>query len=681
MPNGMINDNTFELSSLRGGLDDTSPYNSLESDACTTAENVEFVLSTLGERRKGCVAIDIPAAFNIGVQNTVTWMYRHIPDNDEEEAELWALAQTLGGGFYSIQKRTSAGWVVVTPSAIDAIDVTTPQAHRMTAQSLHSKTFISFKSVSLADRLHVVDDGLVIRRAGIAASTFALTAADNGVGVFTGTRYYRMRYTVKSGSTTLRRSEPGVVTSITPSGAGAGVLVTLIGASTESPTHWELEASIDNINYYIIATQVIATTTYTDSEPYSTAYSAFTLSEPIGAYTLLPSCKYLSADNDRLVMAGSWEDPDLASRVTWTPAFASPGVGNDERYDLDTDPFVDLDSYEGGEITGMSRNVNGYIYVFKRSHIYRMVRTGQRKAAYEAIPLTKIRGALPGSIVEAVDQAGKPTLYFLDPSVGPTRLGSDGLEWCGRDIQELWKRVNVNALVPCHGVYYSNSKQLHYWIAVDGADYPNMKIIAHVNEMRSSEEGARRGWVTVSKGTRLGDAHCSVMFADNVDDVGARSTNLVPFIGKLAWTIGSAPPIAINDLIQRCNTGGTDAHTTGDTLSSYRAVLTSRPFMPAGLLSQCEIQAGAILMTASEDPEGVVFVKLIKNFGAEEKTTSTEFYTPNGESHVIVKLDDLAVAEVKAFQLSLGDLEESVTPPETWELNTLQLKITGGNTT
>jgi hypothetical protein len=667
-----LNGDNFDLTSLRGGLDDTSPTMALAADACVTAENVEFVNSTLGERRKGCTAIDLSTDTTDPRFDAVVWMYRHLPVNDEGEAELWTLAQSLTTLDSVLVRKKKTGWETIVPN--DLIYAEDGNGHRISAQTLHGNLFIAYKST--ANRLHVFD-GTSLRRTGLAEPAVP-TVGNTGAGAYAATiRYYRVRYTVMSGTRVVLRSEPSDSVSFTPSGTGTAARVTKPATINENETHWEVEASSDNANFYRITQVVVGTTTYDDSAAPSTYATTGTLSEDIGDYTLIPSGKFLTADQDRLVIAGSYEDSAEASRVRWTPVFSGPGVGNDERLESDTDPFLDLDGFEGGEITGISRAVNGYIFVFKRSHIYRLVRTGQRNQAYDAVPLTKARGAMPGSLVEAINQAGQPSLYFLDPSVGPTRLSTNGLQWCGRDIQNFWSRVNVNALVPCHGVYYNTKRQLHYWVAVDGSDYPNAKIILHVNEVRDTDEGGRRGWVTVAKDDRIATAHCSAMFASNVDTADSRSFLLVPFIGKEKWAVGLN---TIRDYIQQCDTGGTDAFTTADTDADYRATVTSKPFALAGLLNQHEIQAGVLLSKAASEPDGLVFVKLIGDFGKTEAIASATLYVDAAETHVIQPLDSLNLAELRTIQISMGDLDDSVTPPDTWELHRLQLKVSPGKT-
>src|SRR5690606_5003066 len=105
-------------------------------------------------------------------------------------------------------------------------------------------------------------------------------------------------YTVQSVGTTLRRSEPSASQSFTPSGSGTAARVTKPATISEGETHWEIEASTDNVNFYVIATQAVGTTTYNDSADPDT-YSDNPLSEDIGDYTLLWSAKFLSVDEDR----------------------------------------------------------------------------------------------------------------------------------------------------------------------------------------------------------------------------------------------------------------------------------------------------------------------------------------------------------------------------------------------
>lgn len=667
----MATNSIFAINSLRGGLNDSDAPTALENDACTVAENIEFVRSMLGERRAGCVPITLPTSITGDTTlDAVTWGFRHLPTSNESAAELWLLAQSILSTQNILVRRTQSAWGTISP--LDAITSSTNRGHKLSAASLHGKLFLAYKSA--VSRLHVYD-GTTLRRTGLATPAAAPTGADTGTPgtVYAGTRFFRIRYTVKSGSTTLRRSEPSAVLTFAPSGTGTAARVTKPASISESETHWELEASTDNSNFYRIATTVVGTTTVDDSVAFATGYAiSGTLSEDTGDYTNLPSAKFLSVDNDRLILGGDWEDTAAGSRIIWTPTFNAPGSGNDERQEFDTDPTLDLDGFEGGELTGLSRAVNGYLYATKWSHIYKLVRSGIRQRAYDAIPLTKAKGALPGSLVEAIDQTGAPSQYILDPKTGPMRIGASGLQSCSRDIETLWRRVNIDAAIPCHGFYYPESRQVHWHIAVDDSSYPNMKIVAHINEFRDTPDGARRGWVTVSKDSRIATAHCSFMFSANIDSTDARELNLVPFIGKAEWTIDATD---IRDLVQRCDTGSTDAHTTGDTASGYRGKVRSKPFLPSGLLGKHGVMSAALIAKSAEDPDDTIYIKGIRDFGTESKTVDTDLNPSGSEEHVIKQLDDLSFSEVYALQIEIGDLDEDVDPASAYEVNGIALRL------
>jgi hypothetical protein len=659
----------FTLFSLRGGLNDSDPAPALNPDDCTVAENVEFVYSTLGERRLGCTAISLPTSITADANMTaVTWMHRHLPTSNEGAAELWVLAQNLAGSQYVLTRRNQTVWTTI-PLALDTLTVNTPFGHRISATSLHGKLFFAFNTDQ--DILHVWD-GTTLRRVGMGTPA-APTAVDTGVaGAFAGTRYYRIRYTVMSGTTVLRRSEPGATLTFAPSGTKTGAVVTKPASIGESETHWEIEASTDNANFYRLAQTVVGTTTYTDTVALGTGYATSgTLSADTGDYTRIPSGKFLVSDDDRLVIAGSWENADYASRIWWTPVYGdTTGVGNDERLEMDTDPFLDLDGFQGGELTALSKSINGYIFAFKWGHIYKVVRKGQRTQAYEAFPLTKVKGALPGSVVEAFDEGGNPSLFFLDPKTGPHRIGKNGIEWAGRDIQTFWATVNKDATVPCFGLYYPEKRQVHYWVATGSANYPDSKIIVQTNEMRSTDQGARRGWSTVPSGNRIADAHCGVLFSTNVDTANSRNQTLVPFIGKTQWTVNA---VTIKDLVQQCDTGQTDAFTSGDTTAAYTAKVRSKPFLTAGLLQKHGVQACTLLAKANSSQTDTVYVKVIRDFGKDTSPAVTTTLVPSGsETDVIKELDNLSFSELKAMQVEFGD---SSTPTNQWRLNGFAAKI------
>lgn len=370
------------ISSLRGGMNNADPSISLPDDQCVLAKNVEWVESMLGERRRGSVAISVSGS-DLSGRDRVTFLHRHLPTSDETAAELWALGVT-GTASSSLCKKTTS-WSTITLS--EAITLTGSYQYQVSAQTLHGKLFLAYKSA--VDRLHVSSNGTTVRKTGIGEPA-APTAANQGAGAIEVIRYYRIRYTEQVGGATIRRSEPSITLTFDPTAAGA-VRVTKPASLSEGETHWELEASHDSIDFYTIAVTVVGTTFYDDS---NTDYTTFELSETVEDYALIPSGEFLSADEDRLLIGGSFEEDEFASRVSWTPVFNDPGVGNDERIPTATTNFLDLDTYEGGKLTGLSSPVMGSVWAFKTSHIYKLVRTGDRARAYEPVTMTKARGAV-----------------------------------------------------------------------------------------------------------------------------------------------------------------------------------------------------------------------------------------------------------------------------------------------
>jgi hypothetical protein len=640
----------FPILSLRGGQNDTDAPTELADDQCVVARNVEFVRAPLGERRRGASAITLPAA--ITAHTEVTFLHNHVPGEDQTAAELWALGVT--GTSSSTMARKTSSWSTMTLD--DAIVLTSNYKYKVRAQSLHGKLFLAYKSA--AARLHVYDGSGTVRRVGITEPAAAPTAANSGgVGTFAGTRYYRVRFTKQSGGTTLLRSEPSDVLTFAPSGTNATVTVTRPTAVSEGETHWELEASVDNTLFYVIATTAIATTTATDSTVYSPGYAdAYQLAPDIGDYTLVPSGKFLCVDRDRLVIAGDYEDSAFASRVTWTPVLKDPGSGNDERLENDQDPRVDLDPGEGGGITGMIA-VNGSIWVFKQSRIFKLTASGVRNRAYDVTPISKVRGAIEDSVVEGVDETGNTAIFFLDPSIGPCRINIEGVKQCGKDIENTWRTVNLDANVVARPFYDAEAKQVHWKIATSGATTPNLELVLHVNFSRDAEhDGARRGWVVWDG--EITEALAVCMFADNIEASTTRSRRLRPLMGT-----------ANSGLVWQTDTGVTDNGTT------YAARILTKPYSRAGVMNQFEVQGVYVIGKAVTSAQ--VDISIEANFELFNKEAQTVSFTPtSSETRVIKNLDNLGLSECRVAQVEIEDT--SPAGSARWELEYLILREIGG---
>lgn len=646
--------NIFVIRSLRGGLNNTDPAITLPDDQCIQANNVEFIKSALGERRQGTIAISLPA--NILSKDRVPFMFRHLPSVDETASTLFVLGVTGTSGYQLVYKDTA--WHDITIS--DTVDLSGFNQYRWQAVSLHGKAFFAFNSN--VDRLHVYDTLGNFRRVGVKTPAAAPTAADDaGAGTFSGVRYYRVRFIEKSGATVLRRSEPSAVLTFTPNSAKAGVTVTKPATVSEGETHWELEASLDNANFYVIATTVVGTTTFDDTNALVPGYAGlFLLSEDIGSYDLIGSARYLSADSDRLIWAGSWEDDSLGSRVGWTPVSNAAGVGNDERSDANFDPTLDLDGYEGGSITGLSQTSGGSFFVFKLNHIYKLVRTGEATASYDVVTISKDRGALHGSVISGVDQLGRPAIYFLDTSVGPCRYGSNGIEWCGSDIRDTWITVNRDAnKVICSGLYDPISRQVQWNVALNSSNTPNLTLVVQTDAMKSDDTGTHRGWATWD-GNRA-KALCACLYSDNIDANAARSRTLRPFIGLEGL-----------GLVHRCDVGNTDNSIP------YTATIVTKPYLLSSILAASGAMVGALLAKAITG--ATLSLRLIRDFGLEITPINSISTTPSilNETDVIKKLDNLVMSEAKVLQVEFVD--DNAGGTTRWQLNQFAMKSRGEQT-
>ena len=657
----------------------------MEKDACPIADNVEFFYSTLGERRAGCEATiqHFDMVDNPDLEAAV-WMHWHTPDEDPTHDELWVLTVeatnvpvmyrwAATGWLYRF---SSTGWSIVTWSSDDDTpDVSGSYGTQIYGQSLNGKLYLAFKSVTGLDRLHVWD-GRTIRRVGLKTFAAAPTAADDGgVGTYAATlRYYRTRSVeidAADDTTVRRRSEPSASVSFTPNGNDTGVVVTRPTLIDEGETHWEVEVSLDDATFYRLSRVARETATYTDSAA-TTTYADNTQSDAVGSYLLIPSAKFLATDAGRLMIGGSWETPDDSDAIQWTPQKNDPLPAADERLDDAASPRVDLDTFEGGEMSGLAKNTNGNIVATKREHIYRLARTGQLVGAYEVLPaLSKSIGAYPRSLVEAVDEGGRPALYFLDPESGPSRYGVDGIQGCSANLRTLWRRINKSAIVPCHGVYYADKLQIHYWLALDSSNYPNVKIILQTNQVcADAVSGAQYGWSTAGflAENRIAVARCSTMFHSNIE-LPSRDLSVVPFIGKAVWTVLGSD---VTEVIQRCDVGTTDADSTGDTDSDYLAKIRTRPFFLTGILNHHEVLNAAILGIANTS----VKVTIRGDFGktGATDTVTADFTAVGSETHVIDILDDLEIAELSAVDIQFED----ATSVSQWQLFQFAMKVGPG---
>ena len=201
-------------------------------------------------------------------QDTIVHLSQFLVNNDITTPEMWAFG-AIAGSSILMAHRVSGVWSAVTPD--DTPTNTAPDVYNYTAQTLNAKHFFFYRSAQ--DRLHVWD-GTFLRRTGLAQPAAPSVANSVPAGSYATTRYFRVRYTEMSGATVKRRSEHSATTTFTPSGANDGAVITKPAAISEHETHWEVEASTDNSNFYRIAQVAVGTTTYTDNTAFATGYAS-----------------------------------------------------------------------------------------------------------------------------------------------------------------------------------------------------------------------------------------------------------------------------------------------------------------------------------------------------------------------------------------------------------------------
>lgn len=621
------------LASFRGGLNDTDPPHALSDDECTIAENVEFFFSTLGERRKGSEAVDITDS-SINTQSVVSFITQWFPTSNVARPELFVTSVVPGTSVVLSRRDVTNVWSVISP--IDAIGVDIPDIYGMNVQPLNGKLFFAYRSAK--DRLHVWD-GTLLRPTGLSEPVAAPTGANEGSGSYATVRYFRIRYVKRSGSVVLLRSEPSDTLTITPSGSGAGITITRPALIGEGETDWEVEASADGITFYHIATVAKATTTYNDeTNIVTTDYADLgPLSEDIGTYELLSSYKYLSVDGDRLIVGGHWTDETKKSTIAWTPVKADPGAGNDERLPLEFDNTEDLDTSDGGEITGISPSVNGTWYVFKWNRIYKMTRTGSVVRAYTSLKLSSTIGAIPGSIISAIDEGGRACIYFLDPFIGPCRLGTFGIQQIN-GLRSTWKRVNTTAYIPAKVAYYPDKQQIRWIVSADGNVTPSLGLTLQITEMKTTTTGAQGGWSHVTG--HLPTAYTIAVINEPIlNESGDLVLSRRPYYGMVT-----------PDFLQRGDTTDQDAG------QDYVARIRSKPFFSAGLLNKWGVMTCALL--ASANATSSVKISLIRDFDRESddvNTLTTDLAPLSTESYVVRVFNDLNLSEARAIQVEFSD--------------------------
>ena len=646
------------IADLRGGRNDTDPPMSLPDNQCVEALNIDWKDATLGRKRGGADAVSLTGgtAFNA----TIASLLRHVPGASEGAAELWA----IDGDSVPVKRLTGGtAWANVTMD-----DAVASGTHDFMGASLNGKLFLAFDSA--VDRLHVYDPGLAtprVRRVGFATPAAPTAANGGGAGAYAATlRYYRVRWLQMSGTTVVRRSEPGASVSFTPGGANANATVTQPAVAGEGETHWEIEASTDNTTWVAHQSQLrsstqiaIATTTYADTT-LTSAYTGYPVTDTTGLHARFPSVKYLITDGNRLLGTGAWETAGADSggrnsRIWFTPVLGSADKGDDERSTNTTTQknFVDLNENDGGFNTGLGGPVNGVPYAFKYRQVWKLRPTGDVATPYLPRKLRDDIGCIAQkTIAIGEDQQGRAALYFLSHR-GPYRVTSDGdVQYLGRDNEVTWRSINLaSTSVVGHSVYYPDLHQWWVWIATAAANLPDVKMVFDVQLGHLTETGQVRGGWAKHTGASA-SVYASCLFSNTLG--ATMSSDLKPHVST-----GSA--------ILKCDVTAT----TNDAGTNFQAYVTTKPLMTTDELGR-KTGLNEVVLLAKTQSGVTITLTIDRDFGAETRTATVSLTAVGSETRAALKFDGSVMGEANVLQLQVGD---AAAASNTWTLDAMTIPL------
>ncbi len=630
---------------LRGGRNGVDPPQSLQETQVREAINVDWFNATGGRKRAGVASVTLTGSPFTG---TISSAFRHVPTTDETLAELWASddAATPNIG------RLTGGTAWAAPTLKDA---PTGNGWDFTYASLNGKLFIAYKSG--VDRLHVWDPvANSVRRTGLAVMGVP-TEADTGGGAYAAVlRYYRTRATVQVAGVTVLRSEPSASSGFTPSGAGTAARVTKGTVPSEGETHWELEASLDNVTFFRIATIVIGTSTYDDSAV-TTTYASNPASALSGTYTLQKSYKYIAADQGRLLGFGAYTTTNPQSRLEFSAVLGSSDIGDDER--VPTGNYKGLDENDSGSATALFGPVNGSFFAGKYRQFWKLTPTGSPALPYSEMCLSKIVGVLgPHAIKVAEDENGRPVIMWMSWR-GPYRLGVTGPEYLGKGVED--KTIGANGgvslslaatKVVSHLQWFGDKRQLWCWAATDGANDPNLVMAYNVGRAAipfTVDEGVPSGWSLFTGG--VASARCSVMFSNTI--AAAMSRDLKPYIGSTS---------AVNTF-GKCDTG------TQDLGANYQGYVDTKVYQPWGENYTGTVMGGQVVAGVST---GVTLrVTTTADFGKQAVFDTVSLTAIGTETRVSPRIGGaVALADMEYVQFRIGD---SAAANTSWQLDELSM--------
>lgn len=621
---------------LSGGRNGFDAAWAIKDTECADAVNVDFYKSRFGNKRGGATPLATAAFFSGGV---VSWLYRHVPGTDETAAEFWAMDDANPPDFGVMR----AGTTFASPITAGQVGAFTGKAWELSATSINAKLILTYKS---ADARVIVGESGVVRKAGLV--TPAAPTVANGVvgGAYPAVlRYYRQRWTTQVGGITIRRSEPSASVSFTPSGAFTTDVVTrsAVPATDESETHWEVEASTDNVSFYRIATVVVATTTYADSALVAT-YRTNPLSALTGTYTLQKNYKFIAADQNRVLGFGSHTTTDKQHRIEYSAVIGSLDVSDEERVDTTVGYYTDFDEMDSGVPTGLCGPVYGSFFAFKERQVWQGTPTGNVDKPYDWKPITKTTGAIAFNAIRIGEDAiGNPALYWMSRR-GAYRWGIFGVEYIGRNVEDyvVGPTAVLNLAATKAGatvLFYPDKRQVWYWWPTGSSNDPNQGFIYDLTS---------GGWSRIPSGDLLANVRCAVMFSNTVG--ASMSKDLKPYIGQTG----------ANDRLWKADTGTTDNGTV------YQGYVITKAVEPGGPGFFGE--AGEAVLLAKVASGVTITDTVTGDFGATTATGTALLTAIGAETRIQVPLTGSALGQVQFVQHQVGD---SAASDVTWTLDRL----------
>ena len=609
----------------------------IPEDMGAEALNVSLRSGELGRKRPASTAVTLSGDSFSGTNH----LARFVPGQDESAAELFIVSND---GTTKILRVASAA----TAANLTLTDNVATKPQDVSTVTLNNKLFIAYDST--VNRLHVFapnESTTTVRRVGLAPPAAAPSVADQGSGTYFPTsRYYRVRYRVKSGSTILRQSEPSAQVAFTPNGTSTSARVTKPASVSEGETHWVLEAAAEEAGpFYEIAETVVGTTTYDDTALVAT-YDENEASATLGGYYPFPACKYILGDGVRLYGLGVWESAagdsvaPIAGRLYFTPATRTTTINDDDERVQDTleqSDWIDLNISGGGTDRGLAGPINGRIYAFQSRGVFMIVPTGDATQPIRRVPISDQYGAVSHhSLVVAEDEAGAPALYFLDPQDGPRRIGLGAdVQWLGKDVKDIWDTVNLSATtVVAWGLYDPTNKQVKWWVSTGASNEPDTMIVHHVTLGRTYATGEVRYGMAKWTGN-LAAARHGVMFASTL--AATRPLTNVPYAGNTTTALF------------RQDGAGTQDHGT----SNFQGYVQSKAFQWGPLARRTRLTEAYIAAKAQSATS--IRHRVITDWSAENRDVTVSLAASGTETRVRPRVEGLDVTGAITVQIELGD--------------------------